>query len=181
MVVLYLTGFEWQQAKVHGNSCQASYIGNDLFAYKAADGTQVSNSVAATRTSGYAIYSDTGQNSCYDNEKSIDCPSEGEEFYWQDAQFLSLAPLIETSVFLHAKSERYLSVTAVYHIWMDTNSCFHVPFPLTAGGIICSFQSRTAHPVSCPCLVWRSSIADTPASIRWPRRGVSAGFRSIQH
>ena len=32
----------------------------------------------------------TGQTKCYDNEKEIECPSEGEKFYGQDAQYADL-------------------------------------------------------------------------------------------
>ncbi|MBP5434979.1 DUF1566 domain-containing protein [bacterium] len=32
----------------------------------------------------------TGQTKCYDNEKEIECPAEGEDFYGQDAQYAAL-------------------------------------------------------------------------------------------
>ncbi len=32
----------------------------------------------------------TGQTKCYDNEKEIECPAKGEEFYGQDAQYAAL-------------------------------------------------------------------------------------------
>ena len=32
----------------------------------------------------------TGQTKCYDNEKEIECPAEGEEFYGQDAQYAAM-------------------------------------------------------------------------------------------
>jgi len=42
-------------------------------------------------SSSYPIV-DTNQGLCYDNIESIDCPSEGEDFYGQDAQYTGNVP-----------------------------------------------------------------------------------------
>ena len=70
----------------------SNYLGNDSFTYKAFNGVQYSNTATVTVSVGYAVYSDTGQTDCFDNSGVIDCPSEGEEFYGQDAQFSGIAP-----------------------------------------------------------------------------------------
>ena len=35
---------------------------------------------------------DTGQNTCYNNERPITCPQTGESFYGQDAQYVGVQP-----------------------------------------------------------------------------------------
>ena len=50
-----------------------------------------------TATKPYAVNVCTGQNKCYDNEKEITCPAEGEEFFGQDAQFARLGICIPQS------------------------------------------------------------------------------------
>ena len=39
----------------------------------------------------------TGQNKCYDDEKEIECPAEGEEFFGQDAQYAKLGYCVPQS------------------------------------------------------------------------------------
>ena len=42
----------------------------------------------------------TGQSKCYDNEKEIPCPAEGEEFFGQDAQYAALGKCVPQSFFI---------------------------------------------------------------------------------
>ncbi len=62
------------------------------------DGVEASGSGGSAGTGGaagagiaYAVV-DTGQDTCYDNSELIDCPTEGESFFGQDAQYAGYQP-----------------------------------------------------------------------------------------
>ncbi|AKH99489.1 hypothetical protein IMCC20628_00768 [Hoeflea sp. IMCC20628] len=80
---------------------------------------------------------DTGQSRCYDATKAIDCPTAGEPFYGQDAQYIGAQP----SYTDNGNGTVTDNVTGL--IWVQTpdlngDGLINIDDKLTYEGVLCS-------------------------------------------